>query len=232
MIHNNNQESYDAVSPLTDETGFSFDASNFDFSALEDLWMMNAEVKEEKAQNVPDSTLDLDGMPSWLSETCQPRILDDQNILNATAVVGSEQFSPAPSECSSTSNSHFFSEDEQLSPNEMKFTEKELRELSVKDINRLLKERGLSNDEIARVKHRRRTLKNRRYAQHSRLRRIESKNNLEEEKKSLLKELGQLQKQVTSVERERDMYKDKYVKLLTQVSKMPGKLIKISPLPN
>lgn len=232
MIHNNNQESYEVLSPLTDETGVSFDGSNFDFSALEHLWMENEEVEEEKAQNVPDSTLDLDGMPSWLSETCQSRLLDDQNILNATAVVGSEQFSPAPSECSSTSNSHYFSEDEQLSPNEMKFTEKELRELSVKDINRLLKERGLSNDEIARVKHRRRTLKNRRYAQHSRLRRIESKNNLEEEKKSLLQELGQLKNQVTSVERERDMYKDKYVKLLTQVSKMPGKLIKISPLPN
>lgn len=233
MIHNNNQESHDVVSPLTDETGFSFDPSNFDFSALDHLWIMNAEEKEEKAQHVPDSTLDLNGMPAWLSETCQPRILDDQSILNSTAVVASEEFSPAPSECSSTtSNSHFFSEDEQLSPNEMKFTEKELRELSVKDINRLLKERGLSKDEIARVKHRRRTLKNRRYAQHSRLRRIESKNNLEEEKKSLLQELEQLRRQVTTVERERDMYKDKYVKLLTQVSKMPGKLIKISPLPN
>lgn len=233
MIHNNNQESHDVVSPLTDETGFSFDPSNFDFSALDHLWIMNAEEKEEKAQHVPDSKLDLNGMPAWLSETCQPSILDDQNILNTTAVVASEEFSPAPSECSSTtSNSHFFSEDEQLSPNEMKFTEKELRELSVKDINRLLKERGLSKDEIARVKHRRRTLKNRRYAQHSRLRRIESKNNLEEEKKSLLQELEQLRKQVTAVERERDMYKDKYVKLLTQVSKMPGKLIKISPLPN
>lgn len=193
---------------------------------------MNAEEKEEKAQHVPDLTLDLNGMPAWLSETCQPRILDDRNILNTTAVVASEEFSPAPSECSSTSNSHFFSEDEQLSPNEMKFTEKELRELSVKDINRLLKERGLSKDEIARVKHRRRTLKNRRYAQHSRLRRIETKNNLEVEKNSLSQELEKLRKQVSSVERERDMYKDKYVKLLTQVSKMPGKLIKISPLPN
>lgn len=193
---------------------------------------MNAEEKEEKAQHVPDLTLDLNGMPAWLSETCQPRIFDDQNILNTTAVVASEEFSPAPSECSSTSNSHFFSEDEQLSPNEMKFTEKELRELSVKDINRLLKERGLSKDEITRVKHRRRTLKNRRYAQHSRLRRIETKNNLEVEKKSLSQELEKLRKQVTTVERERDMYKDKYVKLLTQVSKMPGKMIKISPLPN
>lgn len=232
MIHNNNQESHDVVSPLTDETGFSFDPSNFDFSALEHFWITNTEEKEEKAQHVPDSTLDLNGMPAWLSETCQPRILDDLNILNTTAVVASEEFSPAPSECSSTSNSHFFSEDEQLSPNEMKFTEKELRELSVKDINRLLKERGLSKDEIARVKHRRRTLKNRRYAQHSRLRRIETKNNLEVEKKSLSQELEKLRQQVTAVERERDMYKDKYVKLLTQVSKMPGKLIKISPLPN
>lgn len=218
------------MSPLTDETGFSFDPSNFDFSALDHLWIINAEEKEEKAQYVPDSTLDLNGMPAWLSETCQPR--DDQNILNTMAVVASEEFSPAPSECSSTSNSHFFSEDEPLSSNEMKFTEKELRELSVKDINRLLKERGLSKDEIARVKHRRRTLKNRRYAQHSRLRRIETKNNLEVEKKSLSQELEKLRKQVTAVERERDIYKDKYVKLLTQVSKMPGKLIKISPLPN
>ncbi|CAH3174437.1 unnamed protein product, partial [Porites lobata] len=189
--------------------------SNFDFSALDHLWIINAEEKEEKAQYVPDSTLDLNGMPAWLSETCQPR--DDQNILNTMAVVASEEFSPAPSECSSTSNSHFFSEDEPLSPNEMKFTEKELRELSVKDINRLLKERGLSKDEIARVKHRRRTLKNRRYAQHSRLRRIETKNNLEVEKKSLSQELEKLRKQVTAVERERDMYKDKYVKLLTQL---------------
>ena len=214
MIHNNNQESHDVVSPLTDETGFSFDP----FSALENFWIMNAEEKEEKAQHVPDLTLNLNGMPAWLSETCQPRILDDQNILNTTAVVASEEFSPAPSECISTSNSHFFSEDEQLSPNEMKFTEKELRELSVKDINRLLKERGLSKDEIARVKQRRRTLKNREYAKHSRWRRIETKNNLEVEKKSLSQELEKLRKQVSSVERERDMYKDKYVELLTQVS--------------
>lgn len=204
------------VSPLNDES-FIFDQSNLDLSDLELYWI-TSEEKEDNAQSVPDSTLALDGMPAWLSETLP------QN---------SHELSPSPSvsEGSSTSIGHFFGEEQHLTANESQFTEKELRELSVKDINRLLKERGLSKDEVARVKHRRRTLKNRGYAQNSRLRRIETKNNLEIEKKSLLQELEQLQQQLAVTVRERDIFKNKYVKLLTQVSKMPGKLLKITPLP-
>lgn len=219
-----NNNNHDDMSPLTGDS-FAFDRSNFDFSDLDCYWI-DAEEKEEKAQHVPDSTLDLNGMPQWLSETFHPQGLYDEDKLK-----GRDELSPSPSECSSTSTGHFFDEEQQLSANELKFTEKELRELSVKDINRLLKERGLTREEVARVKHRRRTLKNRRYAQHSRLRRIETKNNLEIEKKNLLGELEQLQQQLAVVVRERDVFKNKYVKLLTQVSQMPGKLLKISPLP-
>lgn len=216
----NNNVDRNAVSPLNDES-FLFEQSNVDLSEL--FWIA-PEEKVEDAQNVPDSTLDLDGMPEWLSEFHQPV---DFNVENKS----SDEFSPSPSESSSTSAGHFFGEEQQLSGNESKFTEKELRELSVKELNRLLKERGLTKEEVARVKHRRRTLKNRGYAQHSRLRRIETKNNLESEKKSLLQELEQLQQQLAAAARERDIFKAKYVKLLTQVSKMPGKVLKITPLP-
>lgn len=214
------------VSPLNDDS-FIFDQSNLDLSELE-YYLITSEEKEDNAQSVPESTMDLDGMPAWLSETLQPQLLYDEDQVDYKA---SDELSPSPSESSSTSTGHFFGEEQLLAANESQFTEKELRELSVKDINRLLKERGLSKDEVARVKHRRRTLKNRGYAQNSRLRRIETKNNLEIEKKSLLQELQQLQQQLAVTVRERDMFKNKYVKLLTQVSKMPGKLLKITPLP-
>lgn len=196
-----------------------FDA-NMDFSEIH-LWF--PEVKEESAQSVPESTLDLDGMPAWLSETYSPsrQFCDDDKASRES------QASPSLSEISSTSTGHFFPQE--LSAKEALFTEKELRELGVKDINYLLKLRGLSKAEIDRVKQRRRTLKNRGYAQHSRLRRIENKTNLEVEKDSLVKELEQVQRQVDATARERDFYKNKYVQLLTQVSKLPGFKLKIQP---
>ena len=40
----------------------------------------------------------------------------------------------------------------------------ELSSLNIKDLNRKLKEKGLSKDTIEKLKQRRRTLKNRRYA--------------------------------------------------------------------
>ena len=211
----NNEEGSD-VTPLNE-----FDS----ILDLENFWIYQEE-KEENAQHVPDSTLDLNGMPEWLSEAHQPQVLDDGDNFQAL-----DELSPSPSECSSTSTGQFFGEEQQLSAKESQFTEKELRELSVKEVNRLLKERGLSKDEITRIKHRRRTLKNRSYAQHSRLRRIETKNNLEKEKITLVQELERLQQQLSVAVRERDMFKKKYLKLLTEISKMPGKVLKITPLP-
>lgn len=193
-----------------------------DLQQFQQFWIP-PEEKEEPAQSVPESTLDLNGMPEWLSETYPSR-----NFLEDDTASEQSNLSPSPSESSSTSTGHFFSHE--MSAKEALFTEKELRELSVKEINNLLRLRGLSKEEIGRVKQRRRTLKNRGYAQHSRLRRIETKNNLEVERNHLQKELENLQKQVAATVRERDFFKNKYVKLLSQVSKLPGKVLKISPL--
>ncbi|CAH3041771.1 unnamed protein product, partial [Pocillopora meandrina] len=193
--------------------------SDLDLSNLEQIqpfWFIPAEGKEEPAQSVPDTTLDLDEMPAWLSETYSSRNFPEDDVASEIS-----NPSPSPSECSSTSTGYFFSTE--MSAKEALFTEKELRELSVKEINNLLRSRGLSKEEIARVKQRRRTLKNRGYAQHSRMRRIETKNNLEVERDSLQKELEGLKQQVATALRERDFFKNKYVKLLSHVTKLPGK---------
>lgn len=197
-----------------------------DFSELSHIWF-TSEVKQESAQSVPESTLDLNGMPAWLSETFPAQHIyedDEQDDKASEHSIGS----PSLSESSSTSIGHFFPQE--TSAKVALFTDKELRELGVKEINSLLKVRGLSKEEVAQVKQRRRTLKNRSYAQHSRMRRIENKTNLEITRDNLLKELEQVQRQLAVTSRERDFFKSKYVKLLAQVSKMPGRVLKISPL--
>ena len=202
--------------------------SDVNFLELNHIWF-TSEMKEEieSPQSVPETTLDLNGMPAWLSETLQPQHIYEDGEQDDKASERSIA-SPSLSESSSTSTGIFFSQE--MSDKVALFTDKELRQLSVKDINSLLKLRGLSKEEVAQVKQKRRTLKNRSYAQHSRMRRIENKNNLEVTRDNLMKELEQVQRQLSTTSRERDFFKNKYVKLLAQVSKMPGRVLKISPL--
>lgn len=195
----------------------------FDFADLENFFMF-PEEKEDDVQHLSDTTLDLNAMPEWLSESQKTQVFDYNGA--------NELPSPSPSESSSVSTERFLGDEQQLSAKEAMFTEKELLELSVKEINRLLKVRGLSEQEITRVKNRRRTLKNRGYAQHSRLRRIQTKRDLEKEKSSLLQELVEVQQQLDLVRGERDAYKNRYLSLYTEVSKMAGKPPKVSSIPN
>jgi len=58
----------------------------------------------------------------------------------------------------------------------------ELVTISVRDLNRTLKMRGLSRDDIIRMKQRRRTLKNRGYAASCRVKRIEQREILDGDK--------------------------------------------------
>uniref|UniRef100_U5EQV4 Putative transcription factor mafk n=1 Tax=Corethrella appendiculata TaxID=1370023 RepID=U5EQV4_9DIPT len=86
----------------------------------------------------------------------------------------------------------------------------ELVTISVRDLNRTLKLRGLTRDEIVRMKQRRRTLKNRGYAASCRIKRIEQKDELETEKTQEWHDMEALHDENNRISDEVESLKGKY----------------------
>ncbi|XP_033215578.1 transcription factor MafK-like [Belonocnema kinseyi] len=89
----------------------------------------------------------------------------------------------------------------------------ELVSISVRDLNRQLKLRGLSRDEIVRMKQRRRTLKNRGYAASCRIKRIEQKDELETEKTQEYRDMEAMQDDNNRMREEIESWHSKYLAL-------------------
>jgi len=87
-------------------------------------------------------------------------------------------------------------------------SDEELIALSVKELNRMLK--GLTRDEVIKLKQRRRTLKNRGYAANCREKRISQKEVLETEKDGLRNEVDRLQRENDIVRMELSALKNRY----------------------
>lgn len=83
--------------------------------------------------------------------------------------------------------------------------DEELVTLPVRELNKRLQ--GLTKDEIQRLKQKRRTLKNRGYAQNCRSKRIHHKTQLERTNNSLLDQIDSLQRHVAVLTRENNYFK-------------------------
>ncbi|XP_058801280.1 transcription factor MafB-like [Phymastichus coffea] len=87
-----------------------------------------------------------------------------------------------------------------------------LMSLTVRELNKRLQ--GCAREEIVRLKQKRRTLKNRGYAQNCRSKRMQQRHDLETANQNLQHELDMIKLELARIQQERDVYKQRYESVL------------------
>ncbi|XP_063796627.1 transcription factor MafF isoform X3 [Pseudophryne corroboree] len=96
----------------------------------------------------------------------------------------------------------------EMGENTPMLSDDELMSMSVRELNHHL--RGLSKEEVVRLKQRRRTLKNRGYAASCRVKRVSQKEELEKQKNDLQQEVEKLAQENSTIKLELDALRAKY----------------------
>ncbi|XP_005093284.1 uncharacterized protein LOC101850941 [Aplysia californica] len=102
-----------------------------------------------------------------------------------------------------------------MSPESSVIDDEDLVTLPVRELNRRLQ--GCPKSEVQRLKQKRRTLKNRGYAQNCRSKRMLQKSELETTNKALLHKIADLKRQLSASVRERDFYRQRCHLLKTEL---------------
>ncbi|XP_019397595.1 PREDICTED: transcription factor MafK isoform X2 [Crocodylus porosus] len=133
-----------------------------------------------------------------------------------TPVAISEQFCPGDCAQVMTTNpkpNKALKVKEESGENAPVLSDDELVSMSVRELNQHL--RGLTKEEVIRLKQRRRTLKNRGYAASCRIKRVTQKEELERQRVELQQEVEKLARENSSMKLELDALRSKYEALQT-----------------
>ncbi|KAL8559763.1 hypothetical protein ACOMHN_002296 [Nucella lapillus] len=200
-----------------DKTGREFCPEAGAMSA-DRMWeeLMKSVVKEEALSPVSDSNSSVSVLPRPADDLDESDIdIDMDGSFFDSSLDSSEcgtmdtppetpttPLSPDVSSPSKRSKSRGLSHSSPVSISDL-----DLVTLPVRELNRRLQ--GLAKEEVLRLKQKRRTLKNRGYAQNCRSKRMLQKHELESTNKTLQQQIAMLKKQLTLATRERNFYKQR-----------------------